>query len=244
MKYLIFLFLVVNIFASEFDYYHGRINFGDKGGHYNGIIYKDSSEDETIYYQIGLKRVLLANIQQNETFFKIKKETDLDKHIEVGIHQISNNINRGNIYMLGYLIDDKINYSYFATFSEYEKTNVYQLKGSLNSFIGDSPFYINPKVYLIKVLNDKNYATLDMKVGYMEGKNEFSISNMIGKNRYLFQEDEYYGCNLGYTTKYSFKIDYIRQLNLNYALNFSLKKYYLENTNNISVYNLTISYKY
>lgn len=244
MKYLILLFLTVHLFASEIDYYHGRVNFGNKDGHFNGIIYKDSSEDETIYYKIGYRRVLLANFKQDETFFKIKKETDLDKHIEVGIHQIVNNINRGNIYMLGYLIDDKINYHYLATFSEYETTNVYQLKGEMNSFLGESPFYINPKLYLIKVLNDKNYASLDLKLGYIQGKNEFSISNMIGENRYLFQEDEYYSCNLGYITKYLFKADYIRQLNLNYALELSIRKYHLKNENDLSVYNLMINYKY
>lgn len=247
-KFLLLLFFIfvlpLDLLASKIDYYHGQINFGNKNGYFNGVTFKDNSEDDTIYYKIGFRRALLEDFKQNETFFKVKKETDLAKHVEFGIHQITNKLDRGNLYMIGYSVDNRISYHYLATYSEFVTTDVYQLNAGMNSFLGDSSFYIAPKLYLIRIQNDRNYVSLDFKLGYMRGKNEFSLSNMIGKNRYLFQENEYFSCNLGYTTRYLLGADYIRQLNLNYMLDFSLRKYYLENTSNLSIYSLTISYKY
>jgi len=246
MKKYIFLIMAVFLFADEIQIYGGKIKLSNDNGIYKGVNYKSHSEDETIIYKIGLKKVNIfkMDIKQTENFFSIKKETDLDKHLEFVFQDIHNDVNNGNIYILNWYKTNKVDYKIAGSFSNYDKEKVYQISLQLNSFIYDTPFYIVPTYYSIFTKNNKNnYNSLSIKLGYIKGKNDVFLSFLGGKNKYLVTDDKYYSCNFGYITKYAYKFSYSYQLNLNYIVKLSYYNYKLVD-NDLKAYNLAISYRY
>jgi len=91
MKKYIFLIMAVFLFADEIQIYGGKISLSSKKGVYEGVIYKSKSEDETLNFTLGLRKVNFfeMDIKQTENFFSVKKETDLDKHLEFCISRYS-----------------------------------------------------------------------------------------------------------------------------------------------------------
>jgi len=245
MKKFIFLIIAVFLFADELQIYGGQISLSDKRGEYEGVIYQSESEDETLSFKLGLRKVNLfeMDIKQTENFFSIKKETALDKYLEFVFQDIHNNINNANIYILNWYKNGKIDYKIGGSFSNYDKSQVYQLTFQLNSFIKDTSFYIIPSYYSIFIKDNINYNALSMKLGYIQGKSDLYFSILGGKNRFLVTDDKYYSCNFGYITKYAYKFSYSYQIDLNIIIKLSFYNYILE-ADTLRAYNLALSYRY
>jgi len=249
MKYKLFILLILfsSLLADEIQLYGGKLEVGSNKGVYEGGIYISKSEDETIQYKLGLKKVNLnddSDFKQTETFISIKREIDLDKYFEFAFQGISNDVNNGNIYIFNWYKNDKIDYKIGGSFSNYNTDKIYQFNVLMNSFIKDSSFYIEPTYYLIDVIDDKIYNALNLKLGYIKGKSDIYFSFLGGKNRYLVIDDSYYSCDFGYTTKYNYKFSYAYQFNVNFLLKTSFYFYKFENVGNMKVYNIALSYKY
>jgi len=246
MKKLFFFIFILLLKADEFQFYNGHLKIDNKDGIYNGINYQSGSEDETLLFKVGLKKINLYedNFIQDETFISLKREIDLDEHIEIACQNIMNNNNKGTIYKFNWYKDDKIDYKVGGAFSHYQSDKVYQFDLSLNKFLGDSAFYLNPTYYSIDVLKDKLYNSLKLKLGYLEGRNDAYISFLLGDNRFLVLDDKYYSCNFGYTTEYNYKVSYAYQMNLHLIIKCSYYYYKLKEIDDIKAYNIALSYKY
>jgi len=243
-KLLGLLFLVVTIYGSEVILYNGVGKVDNDNLFYYGFLYKSSSEDETLSYQIGLKRIKIPKTDfiQDETFITIKKETDLDRHLEFGYQTIRNDIDNGDIYMINYYLTDKIDYQIGFDFSNYDLTQAYQLTLKTERFLNNSPIYINPAYYGIYIKDDKIYNSVELKVGYIYSKFDTSFSAILGKTKYLVQDNDYYSCNLGNNLKGIYKMEFNYQINPNYIVN--IKGTYYNTDIDMKVLNLALKYRY
>jgi len=242
VKYLFVVLIFFNLYANELILYSGAVKIKKDRGHYGGFLYSSKSEDETLFYKLGLKQIKIykRDFTQNENFVSIKEEIDLGRYLEFSLRNIRNDLNDGDIYNISYYIQDSIDWSMGGYFSNYKTDKVYQLNGSFNSFIADTPFYIEPTYFLVTIGSDV-YNSLDTKIGYIYSKYDVSLSVLLGKSRYLVK-NEYYSCNLGYVLKALYKLEFNYQIDKNFIIN--IKGAYYDMQNYIKLFSIALKYRY
>jgi len=247
MRFLFILlyFLISLTDAKELVLYNGRVKISSNGGYYYGFLYKGNSEDETLKFKVGLKKINIydSDFVQDENFLTVNKELDIGKNLEFGLQTIKNDLNNGYIYILNYYSKDEVDYKVGLDFSNYAEDRAYQFSLNRNSFIGDMPIYFSPSYYAVFVENDRIYNSLDLKFGYIYGKFDTSLAVMFGKTRYLVQEDEYYSCNLGKKIENWYKWEFNYQITPHYIVNGKFSLFSLEQFD-IKVFNLGLKYSF
>lgn len=243
MKKIVLLLSSIFLWGNELSVYLGNLEIDNKFGNYSGFLFKSNSEDETIGYKIGLKKIYIKknDFTQTENYFSVKQELELDTHLEFGFQNIVNRMNDGNIYMLNYYINNETDYEIGIDYSDYDLLSIEQITIRMNRFIPDSSFYITPAYYGINVENDRFYNSLEFKIGYMYQKLDVSMLGLIGKTRYLVN-NEYYSCNLGYELNGIYQTEVNYQINVNYIVNF--KATYYDIKDKLKVVNIALKYRY
>ena len=245
-KYLLILaFVVSSLYSKDITFYSGHIDKDGSEGLYEGFLFKNQSEDETMTYKLGLKGVNFygENYTQTETFISIDQELDLEKSLEFGMMNIDNDNYGGQVYMSILHIHSYKDYEAGLYFSNYVNVKAYQADFSMKSFVSaTSSFYIQPKVFLVETSEKDFYKTLEFKLGYTHETRDISIAPLIGKNQYLMKDN--YSCNLGLITKYGLKVDYVEQINERFLTKFEYTYHHLEKDENLNVICLSLSYKY
>ena len=216
-KILLFLFLVVGIYAeNSFNFYSGNMRTFKINSPYIGVIAKMQNDIETKTYKFGGKRYF-EDINQKEAFFSFDKELDMEKNIEFGILGIENKKCGGEVYFGMLHIYSFNDYNFIVNYEHLKLSDVFQLEANTKIFLGRTPFYLNPHLYLIKT-QEKNYESLNLKIGYIYKKSNFSISSFIGEHKFLVNNEKYSTNNFGFLHKYGIKIEYLYQLTLHLAI--------------------------
>ena len=240
---IVILFFISLSYGIELDFYSGNMETKNSNTNYTGLIFTNSSEDETLTYKIGLKK--LSDYQtQTETFLSINQEIDLEKNLELVMLNIDDEIYGGNIYMGILHIHSYTDYKIGVEFSDFQKDKAYQTEFMINQFVGNSPFYLKPALFFIQTSNNYFYKTAEITIGYIYKTRNMELSSFIGKNQYLVDSNNYSICNFGFVHKNEIKFRYLEQWTKRVATIFNYKYYKLKNNDYLRMVDLSLQYKF
>lgn len=257
MKSILFLLFSVYAIASSFEtrYYGGYVEVGKNSGYYNGFLLKNSSEDETLNFEFGLKHVDIAdmNYKQNETFISLENEITYDSKLRFSYLNIDEDTYGGNLYALSYTneFDDGLELSGGGAILDYKLHEAYQGEIGAKNFFSNSPFYYKTQ-YIITLVKDtdKNryYNALDLEVGFIYAKYKGMVSTFLGEKRYAIQDQDCFSWNMGNLHKNGFRASLIYQI----TVKTLLKADYLhnemkdinDNTSDLNVINFALSHRF
>jgi len=240
---IVLLFLVSLSCGGELNFYSGNMETKNSDTNYNGLIFENSSEDETLVYKLGFKK-LSKDQTQTETFFSINQEIDLEKNLELVMLNIDDNIYGGNIYMGMLQIHSYTDYKIGVEFSKFKKDKAYQTEFMVNQFIGNSPFYLKPTLFFIQTSNEDFYKTAEITIGYIYKTRNIELSSFTGKNQYLVDSENYSSCNFGFIHKSEIKFRYLEQWTKRVATILNYKYFRLENDDYLRMVDLSLQYKF
>jgi len=257
MKIFMFLFLTIGLFASSIEtrLYNGYVRIDKDNGSYHGLLLKNQSEDETLSFELGFKKVTIGdmNYSQNETFISLESELSLDSKLKFSYLNIDEEIYGGNLYSLGYLkdLDSGMDFGVTIGLLDYKKNKVYQIDTFIKSFFNESPFYYKTK-YTFNVVDDvdkkRYYNSLDIELGFIYSKYQGMVSSFIGEKRYTMQDEDCFSWNIGNRHKRGFRSSLTYQMRVDTFVKVDYLYSKMERiddiTSDLNVLNLVISHKF
>jgi len=257
MKIFMFLFLTIGLFASSIEtrLYNGYVRIDNDNGSYHGLLLKNQSEDETLSFELGFKKVTIGDMDysQNETFISLETELSLDSKLKFSYLNIDEDIYGGNLYLLSYLkdLDNGVDIGATIGVLDYKMHTVYQTDAYIKSFFNDSPFYYQAK-YIFNTVDDvdkkRYYNSLDVELGFIYSKYQGMVSSFIGEKRYAMQDEDCFSWNIGNLHKRGFRSSFTYQMRVDTFVKVDYLYSKMERIDNITsdlnVLNLVISHKF
>ena len=257
MKVFLFLFLTVSLFASSIEtrLYNGYVKIDHDDGMYYGVLLKNQSEDETLSFELGFKKVTIDDMDysQNETFISLESELSIDSKLKFSYLNIDEEVYGGNLYALSYLrnLDSGMDVGATIGVLDYKINKVYQIDTFIKSFFSESPFYYKAK-YIFNSVDDidkkKYYNSLDVELGFIYSKYQGMISSFIGEKRYAMQDEDCFSWNIGNLHKRGFRSSFAYQMRLDTLVKLDYLYSKMERIDNITsdlnVLNIVISHKF
>ena len=236
--FIVFFVLMCNFIVAgdEVSFYTGTIRTLSDKGNFLGTKVILNSEDETSSNYLWYKKIKMeSGLDQTNIAIMLKKEKDISNYMFLYYEDLSNNVIDGNIYGIGYSINDTIDQEISFLFSLYSnKARVHQFKYSVKSMIEDYPIFIKFSPCLVLIdKNEKKYKYLssEAKIGFIQGKNLLSFSFNGFKSRYLVDYNKFYNCPFGVLIYNYYNITYTRSILLNFETSLMVSQYKTDNGN-------------